>query len=294
VDIYKQRRAIIAKFPDLAGADFTVMDAGWDSLAIDADDRLMFKFPKHQDAEARLRREVRFLEIVRPNVSMPVPDIRLHEGPPVFSSHLKLRGAHLLADGYARLSDASRRNIAEKLALFYAELHGISPSLMAAAGALPLPPWQRAQDILEKALPHIAPEHHAWARETLKAWTSLAEDPYGTVFGFYDGHGWNMAFDHERGVLNGIYDFADAGLGPLHQDFIYSSFIDEDLTLRIIGGYERITGKIIDRRRVDILTAVYRLHELADNARDPKQIPHSRGNVEAWARKSKNGPEGPF
>ena len=71
----------------------------------------------------------------------------------------------------------------------------------------------------------------------------LSADPHGTVFGFYDGHGWNMAFDHQRGVLNGIYDFADAGIGPLQQDFIYSSFIDEDLTLRIIAAYERITGK---------------------------------------------------
>jgi hypothetical protein len=103
-----------------------------------------------------------------------------------------------------------------------------------------------------------------------------------------------MAFDHQRGILNGIYDFADAGFGPLHQDFIYSSFIDEDLTLRIIAAYENITGKAIDRRRVDILTAAYRLHELAGIAHDPPQIPNARANVEAWARKSKNGPEGPF
>jgi hypothetical protein len=285
MDISKQRQAVLAKFPGLAGAVFTAMDAGWDSLALDADDALVFKFPKHEEAEARLRKEVRFLEIIRPKVAMPVPDISLHEGPPVFSSHAKLKGRYLLCDGYSKLSDASRQELADKLALFYAELHGIRTGLMIKAGALPLPPWRGIGDILEKAQPLIAPEHHAWARGTLEEWANLPNDPYGTVFGFYDGHGWNMAFDHERGVLNGIYDFADAGFGPLHQDFIYSSFIDEDLTLRIIGGYERNTGKTIDRRRVDILTAVYRLHELADNAHDPKQIPHSRANVEAWAQR---------
>ena len=285
MDTSKQQKAILARHPELKGSVFTAVDVGWDSLAIDAHDRLIFKFPKHEAAEARLRREVRFLEIIRPIVSMPVPDLRLHEGLPVFSSHAKLKGTYLLADDYAKLSDASRQDAAEKLALFYAELHSISPALMADAGAQPLPPWRGIGDILEKALPHIAAEHHDWARETLAAWVGLPADPYGTVFGFYDGHGWNMAFDHQRGKLNGVYDFADSGFGPLHQDFIYSSFIDEDLTLRIIACYERITGKRIDRRRVDILTAAYRLHELAGIAHDPPQIPHARANVEAWARR---------
>jgi Phosphotransferase enzyme family len=274
MDISLQKHAILVLYPALAESVFAAVDVGWDSLAIDANDDLIFKFPKHEAAEARLRREVRFLEIIQPSVSIPVPDMTLHEGPPVFSAHRKLKGSYLLADGYAKLSDAQRQDTAEKLALFYAELHAISVSRMADAGALPLPPWLNVADILDKALPLLPPEHHVWARGTLEEWVALPTDPHGTVFGFYDGHGWNMAFDHQRGILNGIYDFADAGFGPLHQDFIYSSFIDEDLTLRIIAAYENITGKSIDRRRVDILTA--------------------RANVEAWARKSKNGPEGPL
>jgi aminoglycoside phosphotransferase (APT) family kinase protein len=285
MDISLQKHAILALYPALAESVFAAVDVGWDSLAIDAGDDLIFKFPKHEAAGARLRREVRFLEIIRPSVSIPVPDMTLHEGPPVFSAHRKLKGSYLLAEGYAKLSDAQRQDTAEKLALFYAELHAISVSRMAAAGALPLPPWRNVADILDKALPHLPLEHHAWARGTLEEWAGLPADPYGTVFGFYDGHGWNMAFDHQRGVLNGVYDFADAGFGPLHQDFIYSSFIDEDLTLRIIAAYENITGKAIDRLRVDIFTAAYRLHELAGIAHDPPQIPHSRANVEAWARR---------
>ena len=285
MDISNQRLAIISRFPELSEAVFTAVNVGWDSLAIDVGGELIFKFPKNEDAEARLRREVRFLAIIRPKLTMSAPDIRLHEGPPVFSAHVKLKGAYLLPEGYAKLSEASRRDTAERLALFYAQLHGVSVSVMAGAGALPLEPWRGKEDILEKALPHLAPEHHGWARAALDAWSALPPDPYGTVFGFYDGHGWNMAFDRERGALNGVYDFADAGLGPLHQDFIYSSFIDEDLTLRIIAGYERFTGKSIDRRRVDILTGAYRLQELAGIAHDPPQIPHARNNVELWARR---------
>ncbi len=31
-----------------------------------------------------------------------------------------------------------------------------------------------------------------------------------------------MAFDHETGVLNGVYDFADAAIGPLSREFTYA------------------------------------------------------------------------
>ncbi len=44
-----------------------------------------------------------------------------------------------------------------------------------------------------------------------------------SVFGYFDGHGWNMAFDHEQGVLNGVYDFADAAIGPRSREFVYSN-----------------------------------------------------------------------
>ena len=286
MNIAWQKMAVISAYPDLAASPFSALNVGWDSQAFDVGGAWIFKFPKHAKAEARLRNEVRFLEIIRPRVCMPVPDIRLQEGPPVFSAHRKLMGGYLLAEQYAGLSEAQRDSAAEKLAKFYAELHGIGADTMSEAGALPQPSWLRPDGICDKALPHLPAGIHGWARAALKEWEEMQADPHGAVFGHFDGHGWNMAFDAELGILNGIYDFADSGIGPLHQDFIYSSFIDEDLTLRIIAAYERITCKSIDRRRVDILTAAHRLHELAEIAHDPPQIPHARSNVEAWASRS--------
>jgi hypothetical protein len=96
-----------------------------------------------------------------------------------------------------------------------------------------------------------------------------------------------MAFDHDTGTLNGIYDFADSGIGPLHREFIYSSFIDEDPTLRIIDRYEALTGKAVDRWRVETLTGVYRLVELANAAGQPENLPMTTHNVEGWARRTR-------
>ena len=82
-----------------------------------------------------------------------------------------------------------------------------------------------------------------------------------------------MAFDSEAGRLNGVYDFADAGIGPLHQEFIYSAFIDADLTERIVAAYERFSGRRLERRRIALLTAAHRLSELAELADEPRHLP---------------------
>ncbi len=83
-----------------------------------------------------------------------------------------------------------------------------------------------------------------------------AEDP---VFGYFDGHGWNMAFDHEQGVLNGVYDFADAAIGPVSREFTYSNLTAPDLTNRMIPIYEALSGRRIDRRTVALRTSVQHL-----------------------------------
>ena len=71
------------------------------------------------------------------------------------------------------------------------------------------------------------------SRRVLDAFAALPADD--EITGYFDGHGWNMAFDHEHGVLNGVYDFADGGIGPRHQEFCYANFVSPDLSERIIG-----------------------------------------------------------
>jgi Phosphotransferase enzyme family len=286
-DASQYRKAIIKVFPELAHAAFSVMAAGWDSIAVDADDAFVFKFPRNADAEARLRKEARILQVIQPEISMNVPALTLHEGIQTFSSHRKIRGAHLLTDQYRALVSAHRARLADEMARFYADLHGLKPERMAEAGAEPLAPWPHAERLRAAARALLPDMLRKFAQETLDTWERFGVDPYGAVFGFFDGHGWNMAFDHASGRLNGIYDFADTGIGPLHQEFIYSNFIDEDLTLRIIDRYEALTGMAIDRRRVETLTGVLRLIELANASEQPENLPLMLHNVEAWAHRER-------
>jgi aminoglycoside phosphotransferase (APT) family kinase protein len=274
---------IIEVFPDCASGAFSPQTRGWDSLAIDVDDRLIFKFPRHEAARGRLEREAALLAIIHPAVTLPTPRMSLHQGPPLFSRHDKLRGTYLEPSVYARLEERARDRLAEDLARFYAELHALPAAAMRAAGATTLQPWLEPDEILRRAWPVLTDTLRAHAERIIAAWRALPPDPHGEAYGFFDGHGWNMAFDIGAARLNGVYDFGDSGFGPLQQEFIYSNMISTDLTARIVDRYEGFTGRSLDRRRIALLFEVLRLSELAQNVDDPHWGPISLETVRGLA-----------
>ncbi len=179
-------------------------------------------------------------------------------------------------DAYRRLPDAAKDRLADDLAIFFAELHALDPAVMRDAGALPVGAWDTGDETLAPVWPLLPPDCVAQARAALDAYRALGPDPLGERYGFFDAHGWNMAFDAGRRRLNGIFDFADSGFGPVHREFAPVSLIDPDLTARTAAAYERGTGNRLDRRRIFLLTAAMRLSELAGEIA-------ARGNVE-WVR----------
>lgn len=283
IDLSEMRAIIVRDFPELAKAEFRPLTAGWHSAAVDVDDRLIFKFPRHETAQHALIKEASLLALVRPAVTMPVPDLTLHEGPPLYSRHGKLRGDHLVTAQYDRLPEPAQDALGRRMGEFYAQLHEFDQNAMKTAGARPVEAWLSAEEILQKAMPALPAELRGFAEDTLAEWEDLSPDPYGTTYGFFDGHGWNMAFDHDSATLSGVYDFADSGFGPLHQEFIYSNFISPDLTRRIVDSYEASSGRRLDRQRIKVLTGVHRLSELAALADDPVHLPDMIHHVAAWA-----------
>jgi aminoglycoside phosphotransferase (APT) family kinase protein len=288
-DLDKYRTVIVSRFPELAHARFSLLGKGWHSAAVDVDGRLVFKFPQGAEAEAALLKEAGLLAVLRSTLTVPVPDLAIYPGPPLFSLHGKLEGEHLPPERYAPLPEHARQRLAQDLALFYAELHALDRNRMAAAGATPIAAWLQPRDILARGKPVLPTELHTFADQTIEAWRTLPPEPHGTVYGFFDGHGWNMAFDYARNVLSGIYDFGDSGLGPLHQDFIYANMISPDLTRRIVSAYEALTGRTLDRTRIDVLTGVHRLWELAELAHDPAHVPAMVRHVASWAAARRGG-----
>jgi aminoglycoside phosphotransferase (APT) family kinase protein len=261
---------------------FTVAGRGWHSIAVDVGGRFIAKFPEGAEAEEALRREASLLSAVRPRLTMAVPDMTIHEGPPLFSLHGKLPGGTLDGEGYARLDEEARRRLADDVALFLAELHAIEPAVMREAGAGPVGWWDTEEATLASVWP-LLPEHiRGPAQAAVADYRRLSPDPLGEVYGFFDAHGWNMAFDHREGRLKGIFDFADSGFGPPHREFVQISLIAPELAARTVEAYEARTGRALDRRRIFLLTAAMRLSELAGAIETGEHVEGIRGFVIDW------------
>jgi aminoglycoside phosphotransferase (APT) family kinase protein len=258
-------RAMVAStLPEFSKTEFELLSGGWDSIAL-IGDGWVFKFPRSDKSRAKLRRESKLLDFLRPRVKMTLPNMILHDGPMLFSQHAIIPGTYIEEAHYDALDGRQRDAMAMRLAQFYAELHALPLPRLHAVGAVPVVPWRRAKDILERAKPMLPKKHLPLLERTMKAYsrTSICGDEM--IFGYFDGHGWNMAFDRKTGTLNGLFDFADAGYGPRHRDLSYSNFISADLTLRIIDHYEKMAQRKIDRELVMLYATVLRFAELIDD-----------------------------
>jgi aminoglycoside phosphotransferase (APT) family kinase protein len=111
----------------------------------------------------------------------------------------------------------------------------------------------------------------------------LPADPLGKVFGHFDCHGWNMAFDHANQKLNGIFDFGDSGIGDAHRDFIYPSLLSPQHAFRVADHYETYSGKRIDRKRLALLISYHRLMEMAEYQSTPALFAYADANWKSWS-----------
>jgi hypothetical protein len=262
-DLARYRALIISRLPQLAGAKFVTLAEGWDSVALEYDG-LIFKFPRNERSRERLRREVALLNYLRPRITMPLPQPVLYDGDEPFSQHRAIPGEKLLADDYLMLGEGSRNALATRMAQLYAELHQLPLARMQQAGAVAVDPWMSPDEILEGALPRLPRGYKGWAKKVVAGYRKLTIEGDELIYGYFDGHGWNMAFDFTTATLNGVYDFADSGFGSRHRDLSYSNWISADLTLRIIDRYEILTGRQVDREKVMLYSSALRLAELAE------------------------------
>ena len=261
---------ISAVRPDLAGEPMQLLTDGWDCLAVEVGD-ILFKLPKHAAAAERLRREPAFLDLVRPLTDLALPQMRLHTRPVVMSEHVKIVGAAVDAARYGDLGDAARSRLAHDLARFFAAVHSLGPEKVRRLDCDAVRPWAAAGDIIAPIAAAVAAG--VLEREVLDlAWARLAaHEGHGAdelVCGQFDTHGWNMAFDPVAERLVGLFDFAGAGIGALHRDLSYPTFVSPDLTRRITARYTVLTGRHVDIGRVFDAHGALRVIELSDALKD--------------------------
>jgi aminoglycoside phosphotransferase (APT) family kinase protein len=84
----------------------------------------------------------------------------------------------------------------------------------------------------------------------------------GLVHG--DIWGGNLAVDLETGALNGLFDFADAGIADRHLDLMYIHSFGPAFAERLFDTYTARTGFAISRQRTALYHAIAAFSALAE------------------------------
>ena len=242
--------AVIAIEPGVQSMAQRTLPGGWDCQAWSLGERLVVKVPRGPDAAERLNREVSLLGALKGKVSLTIPEPVLLAFQPTSVVYPMIPGEPLLPDRYRQLDVRAKDRLAHDLGQLISELHAANLPAHA-VGAWPAP-----EDIVARVLPDLPRNLRLTATALVDEVLSLPPD--ADVFGHFDLHGWNMAFDHNTGRLNGVFDFGDCGRGPLHRDHVYPSLTDPDLARRIAALQPVETG------RLRLLAGLHRLFEAGD------------------------------
>lgn len=154
VDAQEATRLIESQFKELAPARVRRLGHGWDNVAYEVNDTLVFRFPRREAALLGLRMEQAVLPFLAGRLPAPIP-CPIYFGSPetqpagypwMFLGYNKVEGRTACS---AALGDADRARSAEPLALFLRALHAIDAGEAETMGAVP--DFQQKADIADRA-----------------------------------------------------------------------------------------------------------------------------------------------
>jgi len=180
---------------------------------------VVFRFPKHEYAFKHLKDEARILRLLRNYITLETPS-PLYEGVD-FLAYRLIHGETLRRDILLRLPVDNQQAVADQLAQFFKELHGIpvnevsDDEIPMADALMQHEGWLKVyQRIKEKVFPLLMPYLREWATEHFESYlTDERNFQYELRMVDTDIPPYHIMFDRQRKRINGVIDFGCAGLG---------------------------------------------------------------------------------
>jgi len=188
-------------------------------------DELVFRFAKRGYGYKDPREEAAVLRLLRNHVTLQTPE-PFHVDPQVLA-YRRIPGEALRRDLLMRLPEGDQQALADQLAQFLRELHGIPVREVEAAGVpmadalMKQEDWAKVyQRIRDKVFPLLQAHQREWAQEHFESHLSDRKNfEHELRMVDTDLAPYHILFDRQRARINGIIDFGTAGLGDPALDF---------------------------------------------------------------------------
>ena len=219
---YEDRIRRIA--PDITVRSIRLNAEGLMNDVVIVNEELVFRFPKHESASNHLSDEINLLRLLQPYITLQIPE-PLYDNQDVLAYRL-IPGETLRRDMLLRLAEDDQQAVANQLAQFLKELHGvpvhhIGVEIPPADALMKYEGWVNVyQRIREKVYPLLLAHLRDWATEHFESHLSDKRNfEYELKVVDTDLPPYHIMFDSGRRRLNGIIDFGCAGLGDPAIDF---------------------------------------------------------------------------
>jgi aminoglycoside 2''-phosphotransferase len=230
LDISEYTALIERNFPLVRVQTAHPITRGWDSLVLEVNDELIFRFPMREDVAQRQQQEIRLLPHLVPKLSTPIPRFEYigrgdGDYPFSFMGYRKLHGIALEEE---RISQEHLLALAPALGTFLSELHSFPLTEARQTGLKEHSPqeWlaeyrERYLDLRQRVFPMLEADLRAFSEQH---WESLLADEAFLMFRPVLIH-WDLFCEHilcdpERSLLTGVIDWGDAGIGDGAMDFV--------------------------------------------------------------------------
>jgi aminoglycoside 2''-phosphotransferase len=217
LDHYKQR--IVDICPDLVVAHIRLNTDGLLNDVVIVNDELVFRFAKRDFGYKDPQEEANLLHFLAKHITLPIPS-PFYQSPDALAYRI-IPGSTLRRDVLLRLPEDDQQALADQLAQFLKELHGVPINealdfkIPMADALMKYEGWLNAyQRIREKVFPLLLPHVRDWATEHFEL--HLAEKSnfeYELKMVDTDIPPYHIMFDPQKKRISGIIDFGCAGLG---------------------------------------------------------------------------------
>lgn len=255
-----------------------------ESIVAEVNGKYIVKFPRPSRGLNGIAAEKAVTDLIRDRVSLSVPDILMRQEPLALARYPKISGSMFNRKRYAELDQTNREALAGQLAQFLVSLHSMPLNNLPEDLKL-APSWSISADSIESFLgaesDHVI---RSLLPEIVRNQRALQVSESNRVFGHFDLHGSNVLIDDDYRTITGVIDFGNCKVGDVHQELSVMNLSSPDLANRVIAGYERRSGRNLNKRLVAHYTTAFYLNLLAGLRRrqDIKQYDYWLGQLHKW------------
>jgi aminoglycoside 2''-phosphotransferase len=229
-DLLAIRREIVRVAPQFLAEPIAPLGEGMDSVAVLVCGAAVFRFAKHDDAAASLRREIALLPRLAPGLSLAIPRFQHVEEHSVtglpFVGYALIQGEPLYSRLYHGLPPATQARILSELASFLTVVHAFPVDEAVDCGVVPFGGRADYVETLRKARDDVFPLLDSSVGHSVQSQLEAFLDDganftYAPVLLHADLWPEHVLFSRRMGRLAGVIDFGDVSIGDPDYDLAF-------------------------------------------------------------------------